>query len=113
VASLPSAEAWMVVVPFATAVTNPPCVTVAAAALLLVNKIATPGIAAPAASRGTAVSWSVSPTLVRGPLDAAVRVMEATGGLVGPPPPPQASAKGRAKQAINRRSGIEPPGRGW
>src|SRR2546429_9879091 len=65
VASLPSAEAWMVVVPFATAVTNPPCVTVAAAALLLVNKIATPGIAAPAASRGTAVGWGVSPPLGR------------------------------------------------
>ena len=46
----------MVVVPFATPVTSPPWVTLAAAALLLVKSTPAPGIAAPVASRGTAVS---------------------------------------------------------
>ena len=98
----------MVVVPFATAVTRPPCVTDAAAASLLVNRTPTPGMAPPDASRGTAVSWSVSPMLVNGPLDAAVNETEATGGRVGPPLPPQASAS-KTKQRLKRRYGIDPP----
>src|SRR3954465_11046966 len=37
-ASLPSAAAWIVAPPFATAVTSPPCVTVATDASLVVNR---------------------------------------------------------------------------
>src|SRR5713226_9065121 len=97
----------MVALPFATAVTSPPCVTVATVASLVLNAMPTPGIDAPPASRATAVSRTVSPRLVSGAGADGVNETDATGGRDGPPPP-QASRISTANGQA-RRSGIHPP----
>src|SRR6266851_2310372 len=92
VASLPSAEAWMVALPVAS---------------LVLNAMPTPRIGAPPASRATAVSRTESPRLVRGAGADGVNETDATGGRDGPPPP-QASRTSTANGQA-RRSGIHPP----
>ena len=103
VASFPSAEAWTIALPFATAVTRPPCVTVATIASLLAYAMATPGMGAPWASSGTALMSRVSPRLVNGAAEVGVSETLATGGRDGPSVP-QASRTERAMGQA-RRSG--------
>ena len=103
VASFPSAEAWTIALPFATAVTRPPCVTVATVASLLAYAMATPGMGAPWASSGTALMSRVSPRLVNGAAEVGVSETLATGGRDGPSVP-QASRTERAMGQA-RRSG--------
>src|SRR5262245_49623950 len=110
VASFPSAAAWMIALPFATAVTTPTWVTVATFALLLEYAMATPGMGAPWASRGTALSSRVSPRLVNGAAEVGVSEIEATGGRDGPSVP-QASRTSSTADGETRRSDIHPPRR--
>ena len=107
VASLVPADAWMVVVPFAIAVTSPPCVTVATAGLPLVKATPTPAIATPFASSATAASWTVSPRLVRGPVREAVNDTDATAGGAAPPPPQAIISIAIAGTQPTRERGIK------